>query len=273
MRKVGHVQRYCIVGWVYALCACLYGCEESLKMSSRSSDQIPIVRQQHSGYASSSEQWARFLKCWKSAVDGDSGQNSSVLSHSKVHEQALPSVIEQINELERALGTALPASYRDFLALHESFRAARATAGSDESIGLFNPKSVTRLKVFDPSSVNLAIKYPIDSSDEKYFVYGQRQIGTSGRNRYWAEAIVVGKYGPDSFERIVLYPQVRTSDGEMEASLHFHASEFRATSFAELMRQLSYYEIAHPSLVPPYPQAQLKGTCAGLLALKNVWWD
>jgi hypothetical protein len=62
-------------------------------------------------------------------------------------------------------------------------------------------------------------------------------------------------------------------DGEMEAALHYHAGEFRAPSFAELMRQLSIMEISTVDHVPPYPQEILKGTCADKLPIADAWWE
>ena len=226
-----------------------------------------------SGYVRGVKQWYDFLSCWQTAMPRSSHDTepSSALTHGSVRKPPA-SAEREIEALEKSLGTALPASYKDFV---RAYAPASIQTASDprHMVGMLAPSQVKRLKSFDPDAVKLAEKYPIDSSDKDYFVYGTRQDGVRGKNRYWAESIVVGKYGSALFERIVLYPQSRTADGEFEAALHFHASEFRAPSFAELMRQLSYLETYEPNVVPPYAQATLRNTCADKLPLSNVWWD
>lgn len=236
----------------------------------------------HSGYGSNPRQWSEFLQCWQSALHDKVASlpepergvpQRSALTGGKIRDgAAASSVSAAIANMENSLGESLPASYKDFL---QAYNLGEGPSSSDlkVSVGLFAPSEVARLKSIDPEAVKLAAKYPIETADEKYFVYGVGQDAISGRVRYYADAIFIGKYGPDLFERIVLYPQVKTSDGEMEAALHAHAGEFRAPSFAELMRQLSYLETKGPDAMPPYAQVALKKTCAEKLPLKNVWWE
>jgi hypothetical protein len=251
----------------------LHGCSESsVPMKSREA-KGDALSAKNSGYVPGVRQWSDFLSCWKMSVTKNSHDTepSSVLVRGSVREAAA-SADRDIDTLEKSLGTALPASYKDFIRAYMP-ASVQGAVSPRHLIGMFPPSQVQRLKSFDPDAVRLAEKYPIDSSDKEYFLYGTRQDGVRGKNRYWAESIVVGKYGEALFERIVLYPQSRTADGEFEAALHFHASEFRAPSFAELMRQLSYLETNDPNVVPPYAQAALKNTCADKLTLSNVWWD
>jgi hypothetical protein len=121
-------------------------------------------------------------------------------------------------------------------------------------------------------SADVAEEDPIESSDVEYVMYGTVQEGTSIRTCYLRNAILIGRYGDSMFEQILLYPQVSTQDGELEAAIRFHASQFRAPSFAEMMRQWSHLEMLLPNTVPPYAQDRLRCTCADHLPMKNVWW-
>ncbi len=109
-----------------------------------------------------------------------------------------------------------------------------------------------------------------NTSDEKYYQYGTKQDTSTGRNSYLKGALVVGKYGHSNNELILLFPNSKTKDGEMEASILSYASEFRTPSFAEMMRQISLLDTE--DLLPPYPQEKINLTCARFLPLKNVWW-
>jgi hypothetical protein len=178
----------------------------------------------HSGYTAGPNQWTEFLQCWKSAVgngvaslpeDERSGiLRRSALNRGRLREGgAAPGTAE---EVERLLGVRLPSSYRDFLQAHDPGVAGRPLPNLRESVGLFAPAEVARLKNFDPEVIKLAQKYPIETADAEYFTYGIGQDETNGRVRYYSDAIIVGKYGSALFERIVLYPQVRTSDGVVD---------------------------------------------------------
>lgn len=237
------------------------------------------VNPKSSGYKPGVRQWSEFLQCWKAAEEQGAllpqrDRSYSVLDRGRIRDTATSeaSIAAAIEAAEKALGTALPASYKDFLQAYSPDEKGPATPDLKVSVGLFDVREVTRMKTFDPEVLKLAEKYPLEATDVEYFVYGVGQDQFNGRTGYRADAIVIGKYGPALFERIVLYPQVRTSDGEVEAALHHHAGEFRAPSFAELMRQLSFLEINDAVDMPPYPQATLRNTCAQRLPLINVWW-
>jgi len=145
--------------------------------------------------------------------------------------------------------------------------------GVSFKVGMYSPAEVDRYAKLEPEMVAEQGKWPIHSADAEYFTYGVKQDDASGRTEYHHDAIVVGKHGNSQYEVIVLYPQVRTADGEMEAALFYHSGEFRAPSFAEVMRQLSILETQPVDHVPPYPQSMLHGTCAEKLPIKDVWWE
>lgn len=201
------------------------------------------------------------MDCWVRALKQPTGRINTVLNPAANTSASG----EQILALERRLADPLPRSYVHFLSVGK-------LVSNDSAVGLFHPSLVKRLKEFDFGAVGIAERHAIHASDEDYFRYGVDQDDVAMRSGNWREAIVVGKYGSAKFERIVLYPQVRTQDGEMESAIHLHSGEFRAPSFAELMRQLSHLEILNPSHVPPYAQEKLQGTCASILPMTNVWW-
>lgn len=230
--------------------------------------------QRVSGYVPGSEQWEALLRCWHAAVVRD--RTASVLPYKILPATSSNSFEHQraIADVEARLGVVLPRSYRDF---HVAFSMTFGTAAlldpqKSRGTGFLNLSSIARLSDIEPEAVNIAKRFPIESPDDEYFIYGVKQSDASGRTRNLAGSILVGRHGSDGFERVVLYPQVRTADGEMEAALHYHSGEFRAPSFAELMRQLAYRETHRVEHVPPYRQAVLKGTCADLVPLQT-WWE
>ncbi|UXI70354.1 hypothetical protein [Tahibacter amnicola] len=158
-------------------------------------------------------------------------------------------------------------SYRDFVRTYHP-----ATVPGADVVGFYHPSHVKRMADVEPWYVEVASAHAIDSTNAEYHVYGVAQDDSTGRTRYLADALVVGKYGTNTTDFIVLYPQSLTADGEMEAALIYPAGEFRAPSFAELMRQLSYLQTRHVDDMPPYAQTALVGTCAAKLVLRDVWW-
>lgn len=89
---------------------------------------------------------------------------------------------------------------------------------------------------------------------------------------YLRSAIVIGQYGPSSFELVLLNPLVATANGELESFVLYHSGQFRTPSFAEMARQLSYMEITRADFVPPYSQQALAASCAKEITLSAVWW-
>jgi hypothetical protein len=231
--------------------------------------EVIRLSDRQSGYRQGTN-WADFLACWGKGVESS---RSSLLHVSVDQGQARgdndESYDRRIASLQDRLGFKLPASYVDFL---RSFRPAHASDTREDSISMFPPEDVNR--VFDKyrALVDVAEDWPIESGDADYFRYGVDQDDSNGRLSYLRNAIAIGRYGDDQFEMIVLYPDSQTADGEMEASMLFHAGEFRAPSFAELMRNVSYLETRRPEGMPPYSQELLADSCSSRLRLENVWW-
>nr|WP_295770556.1 SMI1/KNR4 family protein [Rhodoferax sp.] len=244
------------------------------------------VIERSSGYVADPAQWVDFLSCWYSVgmrrhqellrETPDLPYLPILSKYARPHteQQSVDAVRAAIDKLEKTLGLALPKSYKDFLIAYQPpVLEPVPVPGGTTMIGMYAPSQVNRVATLVPYLAELAEKYPIEKSDKEYFIYGAKQDDVHARTRYIADAIIVGRHGDAMHDIVVLYPQVRTADGEMEAALHFHSGEFRAPSFAELMRQLSILETKKVDRVPPYPQTALKGTCADKLPLVDVWWE
>jgi hypothetical protein len=236
-----------------------------------------------SGYVGEPRNWTEFLSCWAKErathyLELKKGNPvlpnySAIGMFSGAPDDRAAAQLLEISRFERSLGIALPKSYKDFLIAYQPrVLQAQSGPGGQVTIGMYAPSQVGRVSAVAPALLQGARKYPIESDDREYFVYGKEQDVMAGRTKNLADAIVVGKYGSAMFEIIALYPQVTTVDGEMEATMGFHAGEFRASSFAELMRQLSVLETRPVSHVPPYSQGELRGTCAEKLPIANPWW-
>jgi hypothetical protein len=248
--------------------------------------KVITLAERTSGYRGSIEAWREFLTCWYEAYRGRYQEllledadlpDLPILGKYKfehIGQQSDQDMLKAIGGLEDSLGVNLPKSYIDFLVAYQPPVIAPQPVPWGTSIrGLYSLSQVNRFSILEPELFKVAEEYAITSSDSEYFVYGMGQRYENGRTSNLKDALVVGKYGDSSYELIVLYPQVRTMDGEMEAALHYHAGEFRAPSFAELMRQLSIMEISTVDHVPPYPQEILKGTCADKLPIADAWWE
>lgn len=243
------------------------------------------IIEHHSGYTHGIQQWINFLNCWEGNYQIFRDRNLikngydifSILNMKNVSidiKEKSNDARAQLMQAEKRLGVKLPQSYKDFVVAFGLVRMISQEAATEQNmIGMFLPSRIRRLAEADSLTSSLILETPLNSPDDEYFVYGIKEDCGSGRAHFWSDAILVGMYGDAMFERVVLYPQVRTEDGEMEASMGFHASEFRAPSFAELMRQLSYMETHDIVNVPPYAQLKLENTCADKLPLKNVWWE
>jgi len=254
------------------------GCDRATGPKSTPSPTPATAMQRASGYTPGVAQWGQFLNCWRAEAEALAGRPEregwqSVLHAGRVRADAAdPMVDAALAQAEKALGVSLPNSYKDFARAYEPDGAASAPGSLASAVQMFPIQAVMRLKDFDPEAVQLAAKYPHDPADVEYFVYGTDQDDVKIRTKYIGQAIVVGKFGHSVYESIVLFPSVRTADGEMEAALLQHTGQFRAPSFAELMRQLSFHETKGWVDMPPYPQSLIKNTCADRLPLGGVWW-
>lgn len=245
--------------------------------------EVHPLRKRSSGYFASVQDWDAFLGCWSSessrkATLAGSAEFVTLLSKfTRLSKEPQPSAAEieaGIARLESRLGVLLPRSYKDFLRAYRppTYRPHEARGGGTLRVGIYAVDQVDRLGRLEPQLIQISRDFAIESSDADYYVYGTEQDDVSVRTKYRQDAIVVGSHGHEIHDLMVLYPQERTQDGEMEASLIFHSGEFRAPSFAELMRQLSYMETRSVNRVPPYSQTDLAGSCSNLLPLRNVWW-
>ena len=266
----------------------LQACQDRAAGSGQVQTVSPAVQlgERQSGYAGSPDDWVAFLSCWHEAAR-DRHEEKARQQPDKPYApivrqdprttdqlQSRESMIAAIERLEVSLGVSLPKSYKDFLLAYRPPPYKPQIVGAVAfNIGIYAPSQVGRYGKLEPQLVAEEEKWWIHSSDADYFTYGIPQDDVSGRTSYHRDAIVVGKYGDSRYEVIVLYPQVRTADREMEAALFYHSGEFRAPSFAELMRQLSILEIKDIDHMPPYPQSILRGTCADKLSMVNVWWE
>ena len=161
-------------------------------------------------------------------------------------------------------------SIREALTVTQTFQEGGAAYSGTP--GFLAPEAIDTVARLDPQGVALAQQFPIESDDASYFRYGIDQDSATMRASQQPGALIVGKYGHSLYEQIVLFPQVRTRDGEMEAALLGWSGTFRAPSFAELMRQLHYHDLGRADHVPPYAQTLLAGTCADAMPLQDVWW-
>ncbi len=238
------------------------------------------LMQHNSGYISGVNDWVDFLKCWRDGVhrtqsDRDERVNSILFSHtySKMPIDSEDEIIVDIKNLEDRLGEALPKSYKDFLLAYWSLREPTKTFQRGVP-GFLQASQVGRLVDIQPEIIEIYKNHPLNSTDERYFSYGINQDDATGRTQYLRKAILIGFRGDAIFEVILLYPDVKTNDNEMEASILLHAGEFRAPSFAELMRQLSVLEVRNiDGEGIPYSQKVLSGTCADKLHISNIWWE
>jgi hypothetical protein len=152
------------------------------------------------------------------------------------------------------------------------YRPHEAPGGGILRVGIYAVEQVGRLRDLEPQLAQISKELAMESDDANYYVYGIDQNDVAIRTRHRQNAIVIGSHGHEIHDLIVLYPQEQTRDGEMEAAFIFHSGEFRAPSFAELMRQLSYMETRSPKHIPPYSQVDLARTCSSLLPMANPWW-
>lgn len=224
----------------------------------------------NSAYHSSSDSWQQFLSCWLKKQDELSSDLTFIKLNDVSDDDKIPA-----NHVEqwKYVAIAIPKSLSDFYRAYLSLGGEFLPINNKEEIGIYSPDQVLLLRDFDPELLTSYQKFPIESEDEQYYRYGIAQDGSDGRSSYVKEAIVLGKYGFYAYELILMYPSSRTLDGEMEVSILSHAYEYRAPSFAEMMRQLSMLFLSDPDLLPPYSQQVLKGTCADIINPVEPWWE
>lgn len=242
--------------WALAFYACAAG-EDSKVMK---------LKELHSGYVSDKDAWLSFLQCWEQSrdlsVEADEGWFLRY-GNKKITEDPIDTQLGRIS---------LPSSVIDFYDVYQSMGGVYRDENIDDGIGLFPPGEIQLLSVYFPELLKTKNEWSSEASDAEYFRYGIEQNDAAIRTGYQNNAIVIGQYGFSDYELLVLYPDSVTKDGEMETAIFAHASEARAPSFPEMMRQLSYYFNHAPDSIPLYSQDNLKGSCAEKIYLENVWW-
>jgi hypothetical protein len=228
----------------------------------------PAIEALQSGYAGDAANWKTFLECWSAQVPADKPSAGLIRRAQGSTSLAEAGQRQALAGAESRLGLRLPASFKDF---HVAFASLGLAYAGEGERGLFAPGHIVPLKDHAPHIVEEAEEWPVESPDARYYRYGTDQDTASGRTKLLRNALVVGQYGSDPYELVILYPDSLTADGEMEAALRYHAGEFRAPGFAELMRQVSYWDTKESPLMPPYAQAQLIGTCAERLQVAASW--
>lgn len=249
-----------------------FGCENGAletggkTMSENSKGVDHIV----SGYASSPEDWADFLGCWRAELAKRLARKDPAAHGVKQIPADLNLLVRGsgvddrlIEAVEGRLGVVLPKSYKDYLKVVggrgwfvESF--GNLDEGWEE-IGVYAVERIDYYSKLDP--VNFAI-WRRDSAnewapDEQYLRYGhatdpeKRQQSTSFRGKYFDGLIKIGGFLQGG--AILLNTQLKSSDGEMEVWV-LSAKEFltRYRSFAEMMQVFSYSDIVDGGyLIPP----------------------
>lgn len=249
--------------FVLTLCGLIFlGCSPDKKRVTESEtvgeERVINLNQRHSGYYSEKVNWNGFLDCYRKMVNDD----KNLLTFANV-----------AHPKELLIERNLPNSYRDFVKHYANFGGHFISNEDREKIGLYNPENILELKDFNPELLSIDEEWKIQSRDDKYFLYGVNQDTAEGRFSYLEKALVVGKHGESAYELILLYPDSVTLDGEFEASILSHSYEFRAPSFAELLRQLTNLYEHHPELMPPYAQKSLENGCSKMIKLADVWWE
>lgn len=224
----------------------------------------------NSDYYSTPDSWQQFLSCWLKKQE-DLGSDLAFLKLKDVpdDDKTPANHIDQWKYVDIAIPKSLSDFYRAYLSLGGEFLASH----DKEEIGIYSPDEVLLLRDFEPELLAIDLQFPIESEDERYYRYGIAQDDSDGRSSYRKDAIVIGKYGYSYYELILMYPSSRTLDGEMEVAILSHAYEYRAPSFAEMMRQLSMLFLSDLDLLPPYSQQILDGTCADIIKPVDPWWE
>lgn len=221
-----------------------------------------------SQYSGGAEGWARFLACWRAAVDarlqnkkGYSGLSKLPPEVNVIEGPAGKETLAKIKAIEAAQGVRLPPSFVDFMAATDGrgwFIEAMGDVGSDGQPldGVFPADKIGLFKTVEPQTYRLWTKDSgagEDAPPARYYRYGYqadpalRQDSLAFRTRYFPGLIVVGSLSGGTV--ILLNPGEVSRDGEMEAwYLSFKSFLERYRSFAELMQVLAYEDMLNGSV-------------------------
>ncbi|WP_405015819.1 SMI1/KNR4 family protein [Kitasatospora sp. NBC_00070] len=148
---------------------------------------------------------------------------------------------EEIAQLEKRLGVALPSSYRQFLQTSNGW--LDTTSWIER---LLPTREVGWARDLDPESFGPRVEAAetFEVSDELYYVYGEEQDSFLMRDEYLPHMLKIS-HTPGATDVYLLNPLVVTPDGEWEAWYHAHwlPGARRYRSFWDLMND--EYEIFH----------------------------
>lgn len=209
-----------------------------------------------SGYDPAASNWKAFLQAWQ-----DTPKKYPDASIFNVLDIQHGTPEEEIAALQERLRLpSLPPSYVDFL------RAARVDAArwEMEDYGLYPLEKIDYFQNTEPEWFNiLKNKWPIDSPDSDYFVYGAKQDGSHFKSEFLEGFIDIGSYFPT--DCLILNSRVQTSDGEFECILRCAAFSVRTLSFAAMMRALCIYECQDVDSYPPYEDSLMNSGIPALI--------
>lgn len=227
----------------------------------------PLTKKE-SGYSAGREQWESFLTEWKhKRISGEDLPFADFLNFSKT-----PSGDMEASCYPHPTYSRLPQSLLDFHTVYRSMGGNYRQETKNDGIGVLKPDEITPLSLYYPQFYEIRIEHSVNATDADYAKYGVEQDFGEYRTDYSKNALVIAQYSFDDSELMLLYPDNVTNDGEMEVALLVKAGEFRATSFAEMMRQLSMYCLTDPDTLPPYEQSRLRNSIADCINLADVWW-
>ena len=230
--------------------------------------ELKNLSSNHSGYQLDVKHWERFFDCWKTNyINFEELPFGELIKFSGNSEKVTPT-LKSVVENEKNL----PHSFLDFHCGYARRGGCYRNVDINDGIGFFEINEIQTFSSYNPSLVQLRNEYAVYAKDKEYYKYGVDQDFDCSRTSYYGDALVVAQYSFERSELMLLYPNSRTSDGEMEVAILGKAWEFRAPSFAEMMRQLSIYCLSEQDSLPPYKQALLQSSCADCLPLTNVWW-
>jgi len=225
-----------------------------------------------SGYIPGETQWVDFISCWFQLQRLDKAMECCDflrISERRIDEDSIENF--DVNSF-----IDLPQSVLDFHEVYRSMRGEYLNENENFGIGILDLAEIKPLPMYDPGLYTIHTELPCNSNNSDYYRYGLDQDYVDVRTDYLENALVIGRYEGNSSDLILLYPDSRTSDGEMETAVLGQAWIFRTPSFAEMMRQYSVYYLYLTELKlnsgPPYSQDLLRNTCADCIKLSDVWW-
>ena len=142
-----------------------------------------------------------------------------------------PASGKEISEAELRLGFTLPPTYRGFLSYTNGFLLMDMDPGTGR---LLRVDEVSLYKELYQKKFAVFAGIEAVTSDEKYFVYGEKQDPVNYRTSYANSLVAISTHFSTGV--YLLNPEVVFDDGECEAwAFNFHGGATRAKSFSDLM--------------------------------------